>query len=221
MLVKKATVLSDTWQAFYNSFNNSLLTPYTETNNDRCLNIANIYDIKLQKPGTGGDLRLYKNGTQIYGNSGYAGGGYTNGNLTVVASDENFIYFILYGVHTSGYYYRSVLILYDKVGDLILTGARGVDTNIINPLNTLPITDSTSSRQFVLSPTLNYSAELNKIECTKQRLFENSQITAIEDPHFRSCSIMPFAVEQATVASFDGKNYYIAGPSILIEMNNT
>lgn len=213
-VVKRGIVKTSAWTSFFNSFNSPLITPYSESSYNRCVNIGSIYDVKLQT--NGGNGILLKNGTQVYSNSGYAGGGDTTGNDIIVAVSDGFVYFILYGTTASSYSYRSILVVYDTVNNVVIHGGRGSDS--LNTVNTLALSDPNED-SCIYSPLLNYSVEVGYLDYTPQTVFKNGLSTSAITSNFLACSTVAFATHQPSYVTFGGTTYYVAGANILIPID--
>ncbi len=201
---------NDAWNSFFNGFNNPLLVGYTE-NGNRCFNIANIFDVKLIR--TAGYVYAYYKGNQFYSANGWSAG---ISNHTIVAIDDNFAYVLIYAASDGAYSYRSLLFIYDRFNDMVLTGHRGFTTSgTYNTINTLTLTDENTSEQYAYSPVLNYSVAFTNIDYTAQYMFKNSLVTNIINPHLIACTNTTFDM-QPRVLTFHSRNYYVAGNNSLI-----
>lgn len=213
-IVRRAYVptSNDAWSAFFNSFNNPLITPYVNSSGYRCLRVGgeNLYD--LQMKNIDGTVHVYYKGTEFYAANGWSVG---NSNQTIVASDTNFVYILMYAIESGYYSYRSILLVYDAFGDLILTGGRGYSDYSLNTINTLIFTDENTLDQYTYPAILKYSAPFTKIDYAPQYIFKNSLITSAVDTHFLSCSNTTFD-RTPRVLTFGGANYYVAGTNTLI-----
>lgn len=194
---------NDAWNSFFNGFNNPLLVGYTE-NGNRCFSIANIFDVKLFSSGS---VYAYYKGNQFYSAIGWGDG---ISNHTIVAIDDDFVYVLIYG---ATYTYHSLLFVYDRFNDMVLTGHRGSDT--YNTINTLTLTDENTSEQYAYSSILKYSVAFTNIDYTAQYMFKNSLVTNIINPHLIACTNTTFDM-QPRVLTFHSKNYYVAGNNSLI-----